>query len=107
MPLELNPDDEFEATIMQIVEHHRVKKAEYGDEGDSNQNFYDIAEMENVTPLMACDILLAKHQSFLKQWKRRGEATASYVDDAYLDRAVYSILALVLYKREYDADGDR
>ena len=104
--MELDPKDEFEAILISIAEHHRVKRAEYGSDTDPLQNFYDIAEEENITPLQACDVLGSKHRSFLKQWKRRGEATASYVDDAYLDRAVYDILALQLYQREYpDAVG--
>jgi len=106
MTLTLDPNDEFEAAVHAIVEHHRVKAAEYGTEGDSNQNFYDIADQMATSPLDACDTLLAKHQSFLKQWRHRGEAGTEYVDDAYLDRAVYSILSLVLYKREYGDDAD-
>jgi hypothetical protein len=101
----LDPDDEFESALMSLVEHHREKALEYGGE-DAYQNILDIADMESLTPLQACDVLLAKHQAFLKGWKTRGTATASYVDDAYLDRAVFSVISLVLYRREYDADSD-
>jgi len=102
----LDPSDEFEATLMQLAEHHRVKRAQYGSEEDAMENFYLIAEMEACSPLQACDNLFSKHQAFLTMHKRReGEGSdPKYVDDAYLDRAVYGILSLCLYRRE-NADG--
>lgn len=102
----LDPKNEFEAAVMQIVETHRVKAKQYGRDGEDHQNFYDIADLEACSPLQACDNLLAKHISFLKQHKwRDGESDPNYVADAYLDRAVYSLIALVLYRRETDADS--
>jgi len=107
--LTLDPSDEFEATLMQLAEHHRVKRAQYGSEEDAMENFYLIAEMEACSPLQACDSLFAKHQAFLTMHKRRLQedldSDPKYVEDAYLDRAVYGILSLCLYRRELDADG--
>lgn len=106
-PLVLNPDDEFEAVLVDIVKTYRKKTASYGEEaGDPLWNFIVGAEATNSTPLRFCESLLAKHSMALRQWfKRVPDATVNPAhtttsNDGYLDRAVYSILANVLYRRD-------
>jgi hypothetical protein len=107
----LDPDSEFERALMSLVKTHRVKSKGYGSESDPYQNFLDNSWMNSVSPLLACEILLNKHQSFLRQWRARTHNTAVVTatemvphtdgsDDAMLDRAVYSVIALCLYNRE-------
>lgn len=99
----LNPDNEFEAALANIVAMHRVKGEQYGSKQDPLQNFYDSAEALSESPLFACEALLQKHQSRLKKWfalpRNRRKTSDPGVDDAFLDRAVYAVIALVLYQR--------
>ena len=95
----LNPKDEFEAAIMEIVATHREKAKYYGSERDSMQNFYNIAGITFCGPLQACEVLMAKHGSVIKDWVGSENESNPYTDDAYNDRAVYGVLAKVLYKR--------
>jgi hypothetical protein len=107
----LDPRSEFERALMSLVKTHREKSKGYGSESDPFQNFLDNSWMNSVSPLLACEILLNKHQSFLRQWRARTHNTAVVTatemvphtdgsDDAMLDRAVYSVIALCLYNRE-------
>jgi hypothetical protein len=102
----LDPRSEFERALMSLVKTHREKSKGYGSESDPFQNFLDNAWMNGVSPLLACEVLLNKHQSFLRQWRTRADrADPTHTegsDDAMLDRAVYSVIALCLYRREED-----
>lgn len=100
MSVTLNPDNEFESALIEMVEMHRAKSKVYGTDNDPMQNFLDIAYNTGLTPLQACEVLLGKHHAAIKQWWNQDESyfdTRS--DDGYLDRAVYGVIALVLYKR--------
>jgi hypothetical protein len=110
-PITLNPDSEFERALVSLVKTHREKSEGYGSSDDPFQNFLDNSWMNSITPLHACEVLLNKHQSFLRQWRARTHNTAVVTatemvphtegsDDAMLDRAVYSVIALCLYRRE-------
>lgn len=104
-PLVLNVDDEFEAAVADIIKMHRKKSVAYGTDEDSLQNFYDAADIAETTPLRECEAFMRKHLAALKNWWRSEKnvdvnpAPNRYSDDGYLDRAVYSIIALVLYRR--------
>jgi hypothetical protein len=102
----LNPDSEFERALTSLVKTHREKSKGYGSESDPFQNFYDNAWMNSISPLLACEVLLNKHQSYLRQWRTRADRAdpghTEGSDDAMLDRAVYSVIALCLYRREED-----
>lgn len=104
-PLVLNPDDEFESVLIDILKMHRKKAAVYGTEEDAMQNFYDGAYMTGTTPLRQCEALANKHNAALKQWFAKeprsafDPASTKTSDDAMIDRPVYTVLATVLYRR--------
>jgi len=101
----LNPDDEFEAVIIDILKMHRKKSVQYGSDNDPLDNFTVGAYATNSTPLRYLEALLAKHSGALRAWfARQPDHTVDPVktagsNDGYIDRAVYSIIACVLYRR--------
>ena len=100
-PVTLDPTDEFEAVLIEMVAMHRRKRAIYGSETDALQNFYNIAATTGVSPMMAAEVLGGKHASVIKMLlagHKLGKTTAT--DDAVTDRAVYAVLAKVLYSRD-------
>jgi hypothetical protein len=97
----LDPEIEFDAVLIAMKKTHDQKSQGYGTEDESLQNFFDIARQMNLTPLQACETLLAKHQSALKQWfAGLFPVHVPTSDDAFLDRAVYAVISKVLYDRE-------
>jgi hypothetical protein len=98
--LVLDPNDEFEAAVIELVRMHRTKSVMYGSEGDSLGNFYDAANALAITPLGAAIAFHAKHGARLTKWLRDGQPEdAPGVDDMFVDRAVYSIIELCLWHR--------
>lgn len=103
--IKLNPEDEFEAVLIDIVNMHREKSKAYGTDKDALWNFYDGAARLGLHPLIVCEAYRTKHESALANWRQelRNNGTAAhtrYSDDGHLDRAVYDILSLVIYRRE-------
>jgi hypothetical protein len=91
--------DEFETCINTMLQMYNDKKKAYGSEEDSLQNFYDISNSTGCGVLGAAEVLLGKHQSYIKKFLNNNLSRDKYSDDAYLDRAVYAVLAYVLYQR--------
>jgi hypothetical protein len=104
-PLVLNPDDDFEAVVIDILKMHRKKSAQYGTDADPLDNFTVGAFSTSSTPLRYLENLLAKHSGAIRNWfSRQPDHTVDPVktagsNDGYIDRAVYSIIACVLYRR--------
>ena len=98
----LDPDNEFESAIIEIVSMHRAKAEHYASDHDPCGNFGEIAKAEDITPLQACHHLGAKHRNQAKRFVNEGLAAerTSYTDDAFLDGAVYGVLDLILYRRQ-------
>jgi hypothetical protein len=105
--LELDPDDEFEAAVIDIVKTYREKSKGYAIGGEPFFNFVEGARQRNTTPLRQGEALLAKHTTALSTWwageplSTRNPIPSSFSDDAYTDRAVYSVILLCLYKRPW------
>lgn len=101
----LDPTDEFEAVLIEMVRMHRLKSRQYGARGDKLRNFYNMAEAEGITPLTACQHVSAKHRSVIKEYllastpENHPDHTPG-TDDAFLDDPVYAVLRKILYDRE-------
>lgn len=101
----LDPTNEFEAVLIEMVKMHRLKSQQYGARGDKLQNFYNMALAEGITPLTACQHVSAKHRSVIKEYvlastpEDHPDHTPA-TDDAFLDDAVYGVLRKILYDRE-------
>lgn len=95
----LDPNDEFESVLADMVSMHREKTKAYGARGDALQNFYNIAAAEGISPIAAAEYLAAKHKSVIREFVNGDQVHNKYSDDAFLDRAVYAVLSLILYRR--------
>lgn len=105
----LDDTDEFEAVLIDLVKHQREKRKQYGSDKDFLWNFYNIAERCHLTPLKVGELLKSKHETTLEKWwgtygTSINPAHTPGSDDAYIDRAVYAILNLILYRRENAVD---
>lgn len=97
--LHLDPDDPFDQLLIPIVEMNRKKRADYTHGGNIYSNFEEVAEATGLTPLEVVDVMVAVKNARIKALKinAKGPQNES-VEDSYLDRAVYSILALGIAK---------
>lgn len=101
----LNADDPFEAALIAMVETNRRKRADYASDGDPWRNFKDTARQVNSTPGMSCEVLIATKQSRLSNLLGTGRNPQNEsVEDTVLDRAVYSVIALAMFKQGLYAD---
>jgi hypothetical protein len=97
-----DPCAEFVAIIREMEALHRRKSQDYGSSGDAYANFYDVArQMGWGDAWTSCEALIALKQARLRMLAARsfeGVANES-VRDTLHDRAVYAVIALVLYDR--------
>ena len=101
MSFELDPDNDFEAAIIAMVETHRSKAADYTD-GAANQNFYDTAYQLSQSAGHACETLIPTKQARLrtllpKFWAGGAKPNNESIYDTLLDRAVYSVIAMTIW----------
>lgn len=90
----LDPNDEFESAIMQLVQMQRKKKADYALDNDRWSNFREAGSAVGISPLQGIDYMVATKQARLKALRSNGRAPSNEsVVDTYLDRAVYAVLA--------------
>jgi hypothetical protein len=100
----LDPTDEFEEQLIQIALMHREKAEQYGSAEDALNNFYVAAVHLDCTPLLAAIAFQAKHEARLTKWLRDECPTdGAGVEDMFIDRAVYSVIQLVLWRRLKEA----
>lgn len=98
------PRDEFEQVLSEMLELHRKKSEDYGSDEDPYTN---IRSSENFGVLDWVGALIRENdkttriQSFLKKGKLANES----VEDSLWDKAVYSVIAIVLYRRKKDGTG--
>jgi hypothetical protein len=100
----LDPSDEFERKLIEMVKLSRLKRHDYAGDDDPWQNFYDSAEQVNDTAGKSVETLIGTKQARLRQllFKNRQPKNES-VRDTILDRAVYSVIALCIFDRgDYD-----
>lgn len=101
--VELNPENDFEAVLIKMVETHRAKAKDYAGDNHPNQNFYDSAYQLSNTGGHSVETLIATKQARLRvllpqQWSDKGATPANEgIEDTLLDRAVYSVIALTIW----------
>lgn len=107
--LTLDPNDPFEKQLIDIVATNRRKRKDYAGDGDPFRNFKDTAIQVNGSPGLSVEVLLATKASRLKTLLFTGaSAVNESVEDTILDRAVYSIIALAMYRQGlYRDDWDQ
>lgn len=98
----------FEAILIKMAETHRRKAADYAGDFHPNQNFYDTGRQLQLTGGHAVEALISTKQARLRVllpalWAPLGSDKSSSgpknepIEDTLLDRAVYSVLAILLF----------
>lgn len=103
----LDPNNSFEAVLIEMVKTHREKAQDYAGDGHPNQNFYDSGYQLQLTAGHSCETLIATKQARLRVllpnlWANSDSKPSNEsIRDTLLDRAVYSVIALTILD-----DGD-
>ena len=100
VPITLNRDDPFERVLIEMVKLSRKKAHDYASEDDRFSNFRETADHLGLEAIDSCDLLVATKQARLKQLRAKGRAMNESMRDTYVDRAVYSVIAVALYDEE-------
>lgn len=100
----LDPNDPFEAVVLDMVKTNRAKRADYAVDGSPFSNFDDTANALGIDGFNAVDSALfnvnqkiARLRSLRKNGRMDDTANES-VTDTYLDLAVYACIALAIHK---------
>jgi len=99
----LDPENPFEAVLIQMVETHRAKAKDYAGDDHPNQNFYDTAYQLGLTAGHSVETLIGTKQARLRvllprMWRNGDSPSNEGIDDTLLDRAVYSVIAKTLWE---------
>ena len=97
----LDPKDEFEKHLIDLVMMNRRKRADYATESNIYNYFDYVAQATQgmVSALDYCDIMVTMKTGRIMNLRGK-EAANETVEDTYVDRAVYAILALGLLRRD-------
>lgn len=99
---ELNPRDEFEALLLEIVDLHRRKNADYANEANIYANFdLNSAQMglAGYTPLEDCKSMVLRKLGRINNLRGRDPQNET-VTDSFRDLAGYSLLMYGLHLRD-------
>lgn len=103
----LDPNDPFDKLLIPIVEMNRKKRADYATEQNIFRNFDYVQEatMLAVTAVEYADIMVTMKSGRIFNLREKGVAPSNEdLQDTYLDRAVYAILAYGLMLRDLDLE---
>jgi hypothetical protein len=100
---ELDPADPIDAVLIEMHNIQRAKRKDYAFDGNPFSNFEGAAvrvALPGVTALEIIEVLIAVKDERLAALGNNGRAPANEgVLDTYLDRAVYSAIALAYLRR--------
>lgn len=106
--MKLDPEDEFDSVIIDMVKTNRKKRRDYAADSDIFSNFRDVARMFGHPDIGAREIayiLILVKVARLRSLRLNGrmdDAANESVLDTFLDMAVYSTITLALAKEEKD-----
>jgi hypothetical protein len=94
------PTDPFDIVLQEMAEMNRRKRADYATDDDPWSNFTDSGRQVAAPAGFAVEVLIATKQSRLRQLLGSGrEVHNESVEDTLLDRAVYAVIALAMYRQ--------
>lgn len=99
---ELDPRDEFEALLIEIVDLQRRKRADYANDANPYTNFDINAAQMNLpdyTPLEDCKSMVLRKIGRINNLRGRDPRNET-VEDSYRDLCVYAILMYGLHLRD-------
>lgn len=100
----LNLGDPFERVIADMVETNRRKRSDYAIDGSPWSNFDDVANslgIDGFTPVDSANFNIEQKSARLRSLRKNGrmdDPANESVADTYLDRAVYSVIALAMHR---------
>jgi len=97
-------DTRFHELLKQIGEMHDRKQKDYGSDDDPFANVRASQEW-GVEPWVGALVRLNDKVHRLQQFARKGELANESAEDSMLDIAVYSLIALILYREEDETEG--
>lgn len=92
-------DPRFHALLNRIGELHDAKQEDYGQEDDPFANVRGSADW-GVKPWVGAMIRGNDKVKRLQKFAKTGRLKNESVEDSFMDLAVYSLIALILYKEE-------
>lgn len=101
----LNREDEIERVVFDIVAMNRRKRRDYALDTDPLSNFMQTADamgLEGFTPVEAAEFNVVQKEVRLRALRANGrmdDPANESVEDTLLDRAVYAVLVLALWRR--------
>lgn len=102
--LTLDPSNPFEAVLADMLAMHRKKARDYAGDAHPNANFYHSGAQIGLTAGHSVEQLIATKQARLRVllpnfWASEDDIPANEsIEDTLLDRAVYSVLAMTIYR---------
>jgi len=96
--------EDFHAELKELGNLHDKKQRDYGTEGDPFANVR-AAEDFGVPAWLGCLIRMNDKMTRLKNFAKKGELANEGVEDSLRDLAVYSLIALCLYREADDGSG--
>ena len=103
---QLDPTDAFDATLIEMAQLHRKKRADYAKDGDRWSNFNTTASllgMEEFGTQEAIEVNIAQKMARLQSLRLNGrmeDPQNESVLDTRRDLAVYAVLSLVYATEE-------
>jgi hypothetical protein len=89
----------FDKVLQELKEMHDRKSKDYGVDENPFRNFDQVANMHGITPLEFCNIMVTLKQARIANLKGKMAVNES-LEDSLIDRAVYAVIAVVLYRRD-------
>jgi hypothetical protein len=93
----MNGDPRFHELLRQIGELHDKKQRDYGADQDPFANVR-ASERWGIEPWVGALVRLNDKVHRLQQFAKKGELANESAEDSMLDIAVYSLIALILYR---------
>jgi hypothetical protein len=106
--MDLDPDDPFDAAVMEMVRINRSKRHDYANPVNIFDNFEVNAQMMGLPGYDRkedCFSMVTRKVSRIRNLRGR-DAQHESVVDSYLDLAVYAALLYAMAKQEADAVTD-
>ena len=99
----MSGDPRFHELLKQIGELHDKKQRDYGADEDPFANVR-ASERWGIEPWVGALVRLNDKVHRLQQFAKKGELANESAEDSMLDIAVYSLIALILYREATEAD---
>jgi hypothetical protein len=102
-------DSPFEDVLYDMLQLHYLKRRDYAGDGHPNQNFYDTAYQLSSTAGLSVEQLLATKAARLRvllpALTEGAKPANESIEDTLLDRAVYAVIALTVWREGGYARG--